>query len=113
LIADDMEQLRVLLTRVIERDGRFEVVGHAHDGEQAVSLTLELAPDIVILDLMMPKKSGMEALAEIREASPSTKVVFFTGATIELPHPSAADGLLEKGATPKEILAAIESALEG
>jgi two-component system chemotaxis response regulator CheY len=112
LIADDVPALRKLLRRMVEADGRFEIAGEAADGEQAVQLAKELQPDLVILDLMMPGKSGIEALHEIRDSSPSSKVLIFSG--LSPGHVSGAveaDGFLEKGSNRDEIMAEIERLL--
>ena len=64
LIAEDEALIRLDLAEMLAEEG-FEVVGEAGDGEQAVALALELRPDLVILDVKMPKKDGIEAAAEI------------------------------------------------
>src|SRR3712207_5091305 len=78
LVVDDVDDVRHLLRMNLEIDGRFEIIGEAGDGEEAVQLVRELHPDAVILDLMMPKKSGIEAIPEIIMSSPETKIVVLT-----------------------------------
>jgi DNA-binding NarL/FixJ family response regulator len=110
VIADDVDALRRLLLRIFERDGRFEVVGEAQDGAEAVQLVEMLKPDLVILDLMMPEMSGLQASRQIREASPSTKIMILSGIAAEgVIRDVGADGFLEKGASANEILAMVES----
>ena len=81
LIADDHSVLRVGLKQVLEQTGEFEVVGLAADGEEAVSLAAEVSPEVVVMDVMMPKKGGVEACREIMESAPDTRVVMLTAST--------------------------------
>jgi DNA-binding NarL/FixJ family response regulator len=75
LVVDDEPTVRMLLRVVLGRDGRFEVVGEASDGQQGVDAVVETRPDIVLLDLLMPRMDGHEALPEIRRAAPDTMVL--------------------------------------
>ena len=77
LIVDDVEAIRVLLRTALEPE--FTVVGEAEDGAQAVSSVLSLRPDLVILDLNMPRHDGLEAIRAIRAAPGTTRVVVLTG----------------------------------
>ena len=113
LIADDTVALRRLLSRMMDRDGRFEVVGEAGDGQEAVDLASQLKPDLVILDVMMPKKSGAEALSEIREASPSSRIIIFSGADAVALGDLAADAMVAKGTSAPDIIATMIRVLEG
>src|SRR2546423_11695498 len=79
VLADDFEDMRQLVRLSLERSGRFEVVGEAENGVEAIERATELQPDIFILDLSMPVLSGLEALPRIRAASPATKVVVLSG----------------------------------
>lgn len=79
LLVDDVVAVRRLVrTSLRFRDG-FEVVGEAADGAEAVRLTQQLRPDVVVLDLGLPDIAGQEVLRRIREAAPETKVVVFSG----------------------------------
>ena len=78
LVVDDVADVRTLLRMNLEIDGRFEIIGEAGDGDEAVKLVRELQPDAVILDLMMPQKTGIEAIPEILQSSPDTKIVVLT-----------------------------------
>ncbi len=83
LVADDdpafVETLRVLL----ESDERLEVVGEAYDGEQAVGLAGELAPDVVAMDILMPRMDGIEATRVIRASQPECRVVLVSGSIFQ------------------------------
>ncbi|MCQ2388771.1 MAG: response regulator transcription factor [Kiritimatiellae bacterium] len=78
LIADDHKIVRMGLKALVEAEPGFEVVGEAEDGETAVRLALELKPDVVVMDLVMPGMDGAAATAALREALPSAKVVILT-----------------------------------
>jgi len=78
LLADDHPMVRSGLINLLEPFKEFVVIGEAGDGEEAVAMTRELEPDIVIIDLSMPKLSGIEATKLIRKNNPSTKVLVLT-----------------------------------
>jgi DNA-binding NarL/FixJ family response regulator len=79
LLADDVDEVRMLLRMNLTLDGRFSVVGEAADGSSAVALTASLRPDVVVLDLYMPGMPGLQAIPQILEYSPQTKVVVLSG----------------------------------
>ncbi len=78
VLVDDEEPVRALIGITLGLDRHFSVVGEASDGEQAVTLVNLQHPDAVVLDLMMPKGGGMEAIPKIRVVSPETKIVVFS-----------------------------------
>lgn len=75
LVADDLQEIRTLVRTNLEFDGRFDVVGEASNGLEAVDLIHELNPDVVILDLAMPEMDGLAAISKIRQTSPGTKIL--------------------------------------
>ena len=75
LIADDMQSSYQLLDAILNQAGGFDVVGWAKDGKEVVSLTAELRPDIVTMDVDMPKQSGLEAIREIMSSTPTPILV--------------------------------------
>jgi DNA-binding NarL/FixJ family response regulator len=77
LVADDHEMVRMGLRGVLETGG-FEVVAEASDGSEAVAKTLSLAPDIVILDITMPRLNGLAAARRIRALAPRTEVLILS-----------------------------------
>ena len=83
LLADDYSIMREGLQVMLERSGEFEVVGHARDGEEAVRAASELSPDVIVMDVMMPNKDGVEARREIMESAPGTRVIMLTASTEE------------------------------
>lgn len=107
VIADDSPDLRTILRRLFEHDGRFEVVAEADNGEAVIERALEQQPDVVLVDLSMPVLSGSDAIPEIREAAPSAKVVVLSGFGFHDLGDAAdlhADAFIEKGAGIDEIL---------
>ena len=68
MVVDDHSIMRVGLKQVLEQSGEFEVVGDAADGEEAVRVAAEVSPDVVVMDVMMPGKDGVEACREIMES---------------------------------------------
>ena len=81
MVVDDHSIMRVGLKQVLEQSGEFEVVGDAADGEEAVRVAAEVSPDVVVMDVMMPGKDGVEACREIMESAPDTRVVMLTAST--------------------------------
>ena len=78
LLAEDDYLYAQALTLALENDDRIEIVGHAGDGVEAFVLCAALEPDVVVMDLFMPRMDGAEATARIREALPRTRVVALT-----------------------------------
>lgn len=78
VIVDDHVIVREGIAEVLEKSGEFEVVGQAGDGEEAVAKVQELKPDVVIMDILMPVKDGIEACRDITAALPDTRVLMLT-----------------------------------
>ena len=78
MLADDHPLLRQALRDLLEKEADFEIVAEAGDGEQAVKLATKLVPDVVIMDISMPKLNGLEATQRIKETCPSTAVLVLT-----------------------------------
>lgn len=78
LLADDVPTFRRIIRLMLEREDRFEVVGEADSGDEAVALAAEHRPDVIVLDLDMPV-SGQEVLPQLHEAHPDVRIVVLTG----------------------------------
>ena len=117
LIADDHAIVRHGLCALLGTERGIEVVGEAKDGNEAVARTKQLAPDVVIMDIVMPRKDGVEATMEIRAAVPSAKIVvltsFGTSDKISRAIEAGATGALMKTAEDRELLSAIRTVASG
>jgi DNA-binding NarL/FixJ family response regulator len=115
LVVDDAEDLRMLLRMRIERREDLTVVGEAADGARAVELATELQPDLVMLDLAMPRMDGLEALPLIREAVPGVRVVVLSGfnqvTMADKALEAGADRYVVKGAPLSELFDVVDSVL--
>jgi len=78
IIADDHSMARLAIRSLLDPDPSFEVVGEAVNGEEAFQLCGELQPDLVLMDINMPKWSGLEATREVKKAYPHIKVVILS-----------------------------------
>ncbi len=117
LIADDHDLIRQALRAVIDEEPDMEVVGEASDGEQAVARAIELRPDAVVMDIQMPKLSGVEATGRIKEQMPDVTILVLTvhdsNEYILRILEAGASGYLTKGIISKDIPAAIRAAIGG
>jgi chemotaxis response regulator CheB len=78
VVADDHPVVRFGVKNMLENESGFEVVGEAEDGDVAITQTLELEPDILLLDLLMPRLPGLEAMRAIMGKSPRVKIILLT-----------------------------------
>jgi DNA-binding NarL/FixJ family response regulator len=78
MLADDHAVLREGMRNLLEKESDIEVVGEAGNGEEAVRLAEQLSPDVALMDIVMPKMSGIEATRGIKQVSPTTAVLILT-----------------------------------
>lgn len=116
VIADDHTLFRQSLRGLLESRGH-QVVGEAGDGEEAVELTRRLNPDVLLLDLNMPKEGGLEAIRELLGEKPDRRIVVLTGSTEDQDLFEAvragAEGYLMKDLAADEFFELLEGVLEG
>jgi DNA-binding NarL/FixJ family response regulator len=117
LIADDHAVVRMGLASLLTTNKEVDVVGDAFDGEDAVRKTLKLKPDVIVMDLMMPRKDGVTATAEIHEKSPGTKILLLTtfssSENIAKALKAGALGAVMKSSSNDELISAILSVARG
>jgi NarL family two-component system response regulator LiaR len=117
LIADDHTIVRIGLRTLLGAEKDIEVVGEAKNGEMAVKEALRIRPDVVIMDLMMPKMDGAEATAALHEKLPETKVIILTtfGSSDGIAHAieSGAAGALMKTADDAVLISTIRAVANG
>ena len=117
LIADDHLIVRTGIAALLGTERDFQVVGQAKNGIEAVREAARLRPDVVIMDLVMPKKDGVEATAEISEKAPGSRVILLTtfGTSDGIAHALAAGakGAILKNADNAELVMAIRTVHEG
>lgn len=117
LLAEDHRILREGLKRLIDEEPNMEVVGEADDGVAAWQKTQELEPDVVLMDLSMPRLNGAEATIKIRELCPQVKVIALTGhratAYLNQALKAGASGYVLKQAAVDELIDAIQTVAKG
>ena len=117
LLVDDHPVMRDGLQQLLERTGEFEVVGHAGDGEEAERVAKEVVPDLIIMDVLMPGRDGIDACREIIDALEDVRVLMLTASTekdavIEAVA-AGADGYLQKFTGTEQLLAMVRDVAGG
>ena len=117
LLAEDHVVVRESIRQSIERQSNFSVVGEAGDGEEAVRMTKELKPDVIIMDISLPKLNGIEATKQIKALQPSAIILVLTAYDYEqyiFPLLEAgAAGYLLKDISSRELISAIQTVYRG
>ena len=117
LVADDHKIVRMGLKSLFAAEKDLAVVGEADDGAAAVRQALKLAPDVIIMDLVMPKKDGVAATTEIHARLPETKIVvltsYSTSDTIAAALAAGAAGAVMKSADDATLLTAVRTVAAG
>lgn len=117
LIADDQELIRTGFSMILAAEGDLEVIGQADDGEVAVRLVAELEPDVVLMDVQMPRMDGIEATRRIVAADPEARVLILTTFDDDdylfQALQAGAGGFLLKNCPPDDLVAAIRVVAQG
>jgi DNA-binding NarL/FixJ family response regulator len=117
LLADDEAMVRAGVKAILDTDPGIEVVAEAADGRQAVDLARTHQPDVVLLDIRMPRLDGLAAAAELRQAMPDVAVVMLTtfdeDEYVARALGEGANGFLLKAADPRELLIGVRAAADG
>ena len=106
VLADDRAELRAVMRMALELSGDFQVVGEASDGSEAIRVVRQHQPDLVLLDVLMPEMSGLQALPHIASVAPNSKVVILTAvdtATLGKQEPTEATAMLDKAIGPARL----------
>jgi DNA-binding NarL/FixJ family response regulator len=113
LIVDDHEVVRLGLRALFAKYDSYEICGEAQNGIDAIHMVLDLAPDVVILDLTMPGMNGFETAANIVTVAPSMRIVFFSAH--EVPATAqwvGADAFVSKSSALEELLLTVSRVLK-
>src|SRR5919202_804884 len=117
LVVDDHAFMRVAINAILTRDSSLEVVGEAKDGQEAIELCRELHPDLVLMDVSMPRVNGLEATRNIKAQSPETSVLILTAhadqSLLMDAVKAGAAGYVLKGDHPDLVLDAVRAVLDG
>ena len=117
LVVDDYEPFRRFICSTLEQRSGLQVVGEASDGLEAVQKAQELHPDLIVLDLGLPKLNGIEAVRQIRKRSPASKILIVSQeSSVDIAHEAFDTGVLGyvvKSYAGAELLPAVDSVLRG
>jgi two-component system response regulator NreC len=117
LLADDHTVLRAGLKALFNAQPDMQVVAEASNGEEAVRMSRELSPDVILMDISMPGMSGFEATSEIRKQNPAARILALTmhenDSYLHQMLRAGADGYVPKKAADTELMAAIRASFRG
>ena len=117
MLVDDHPIVLSGLRNVLEASGRFDVVAQALDGAEAVRIALAVKPEVIIMDVVMPEKDGIDACRDIMEALPDTRVLVLTASTeddaVIQAIAAGAAGFVQKYSPPEDLFEAVQAVAEG
>jgi DNA-binding NarL/FixJ family response regulator len=117
LVVDDHAFMRVAINAILTKDSSLEVVGEAKDGQEAIERCQELHPDLILMDVSMPRMNGLEATRKLKAHSPETSVLILTAhadhSLLMDAVKAGAAGYVLKGDHPDLVLDAVRAVLDG
>jgi DNA-binding NarL/FixJ family response regulator len=117
LIVDDHELLRAGLRSRLESEAAIAIVGEADSAERAIVMARALQPDLILLDLLLPRKSGYEAIPELGRVAPTAKIIIVSSqaapSSVRRALSAGAAGYLPKHASDRELITAIQRVAAG
>ena len=117
LLADDFVQFRAAVSALLRKKPELQIIAEASDGKEAVEKSRQLQPDLILLDIGLPKLNGVAAAQQIREVAPQSKIIFVTQETSADIMKEAIGlggmGYVVKAKVESELLKAIDLVLEG
>jgi DNA-binding NarL/FixJ family response regulator len=117
LLIDDYEPWRRFVASALQKEPHLQIVGEGTDGIEAIEKAEELQPDLILLDIGLPKLDGIKAASRIRECAPRTRILFFTENSsrdvAEQAMRTGADGYVVKSCAAEELMPAVEAVLLG
>ena len=117
LVVDDHAFMRVAINAILTSDSSLEVVGEAKNGQEAIERCRELHPDLVLMDVSMPRMNGLEATGKLKAQSPETSVLILTAhadqSLLMEAVKAGAAGYVLKGENPNHVLDAVRAVLDG
>lgn len=117
LVVDDFEPFRAVVSSLLREEKKFQIVAEASDGLEAVQKSRQLQPDLILLDICLPKLDGIKAAEQIREVAPQSEIIFVTqdnsAETAKKAIALGATGYVVKAKVGSELLKAIDLVLEG
>ena len=117
LVVDDHAFMRVAINAILTRNSSLEVVGEARDGQEAIERCRELHPDLILMDVSMPRMNGLEATRNIKAQSPETSVLILSAHADQSflmdAVKAGAAGYVLKGEHPDQVLDAVRAVLDG
>jgi DNA-binding NarL/FixJ family response regulator len=117
LVVEDFEPIRRFVCSALESRAEFQLIGQASDGLEAIQKAEELQPDVILLDISLPKLTGIAAARQIRTRVPKAKILFLSentsAGTVEEALRTGASGYVVKSDAGKELLGAVEAVIQG
>jgi DNA-binding NarL/FixJ family response regulator len=117
LVVDDYEPMRQFVCAELRKRPDLQVVGEASDGLEAVQKAVELKPDLILLDIGLPKLNGIEAARQIRELIPESEIIFLSQESsadvVQVALSLGASGYVVKAKARSELLAAVNAVISG